>query len=440
MNCMVLGSGGREHALAWKLAQSPLVEMLYVAPGNPGTAQLKTACGPRVQNIALSVHDTEGIIRALKQYAIHLLVIGPEDPLVNGLHDACRKDKQLDALVIVGPDARGAQLEGSKDVAKRFMARYGIPTAAYQTFTSSQYAQACAFLEQMAPPYVLKADGLAAGKGVLIPTTLEEAKTQLKEMMGGKFGEAGDKVVIEQFLDGIEVSVFVLTDGVHFALLPEAKDYKRIGDGNTGLNTGGMGAVSPVVFADSAFMEKVKTRIIAPTLAGLAQEQIDYRGFIFFGLMNVAGDPYVIEYNVRMGDPETEAVMMRLEGDFARACYSLGAQTLHLAPLGCAPQAAVTVVGVSAGYPEAYAKGKEISMPEAAVASDSVVFHMGTALRDGTLVTSGGRVLAASSVAPTVDQAREAAYRTMAQVTFEGLNYRSDIGQDLLAYGHEGID
>lgn len=423
MRIMVLGSGGREHALVWKLAQSAEVEALFAAPGNPGMAPLATL-------VPLKVNDFEQVKQALLDNQIDTLVVGPEDPLVNGIADFCANDSLLQKVNVIGPSAKGAQLEGSKDFAKQFLKRHHIPTAGYETFTAAQYAQACAFLDTLQPPYVLKADGLAAGKGVLIPLTLDQAKSDLKELMGGKFGDAGNKVVIEEFLKGIEVSVFVLTDGKNYKILPEAKDYKRIGEHDTGLNTGGMGAVSPVSFVNKEFMDKVEDRIIKPTIDGLAQEQISYKGFIFLGLMNCQGDPYVIEYNVRMGDPETEVVMMRLEGDLAEAFAAVGKGTLDRVPLCAGKHAAVTVVGVSGGYPESYPKGKIITGADSL--TEGTLFHMGTSLKDGNLVTSGGRVLALSAMAATPLEARVKAYEQLKKLSFEGLYYRKDIGLDLL--------
>lgn len=420
---MVLGSGGREHALAWKLAQSNKVTALFAAPGNPGMASIATL-------VPLKTTDFEQIKQALLAHRIDILVVGPEDPLVNGIADYCTADPLLQHLTVIGPSARGAQLEGSKDFAKQFLQRHAIPTAAYKTFTMAEYEPACAFLETLPAPYVLKADGLAAGKGVLIPLTLSQAQSDLRELMDGKFGTAGHKVVIEEFLKGIEVSVFVLTDGIHYKILPEAKDYKRIGEHDTGLNTGGMGAVSPVPFADRAFMEKVEQRIVIPTIEGLRQDGIPYKGFLFLGLMNCQGNPYVIEYNVRMGDPETEAVMMRLEGDLAEAFAAVGTGTLDQVALGASARAAVTVVGVSGGYPEAYAKGKEIT--GTADLTDGMLFHMGTALHEGKTVTSGGRVLALSVLAADARTARQKAYEQWEHVHFEGLYFRRDIGMDVI--------
>lgn len=431
MNILVLGSGGREHALVWKLAQSAHTETIFAAPGNPGMRKVMTQSGP-VITIPLDLSDFESIGKAVLGHGINLLVVGPEEPLVKGLRDYFESVPALRAVTIVGPGKEGARLEGSKDFAKRFMARHDIPTAAYRTFNAGEYEAACLFLNTLKPPYVLKADGLAAGKGVLIPLTLQQATQDLKELMGGKFGKAGEKVVIEEYLTGIEVSVFVLTDGKNYKILPEAKDYKRIGEHDTGPNTGGMGAVSPVVFADAPFMKKVEERIILPTIRGLAAEGIDYRGFIFFGLMNCQGDPFVIEYNVRMGDPETEAVMLRLGGDLAMACLSLGTQSLDSVPLSAGNMAAVTVVCVSGGYPDTYKKGYPISGLENV--TGVTAFHMGTTDQSG-LVTAGGRVLALSALGADPEEARRIVYSQIHRVSFNGIYYRNDIGLDLIEYG-----
>lgn len=434
MKVLVLGSGGREHALAWKLAQSPLVEDLYVGPGNPGTSSLMLTNGKRVQNVVLSLGDFQSVKKVLLLYGIDMLVVGPEEPLVLGIRDFCRDQKELGHVLVIGPDSKGARLEGSKDYAKRFMTDWGIPTARYRTFSAEQYDQACLFLSSLNPPYVLKADGLAAGKGVVVETDIEKARQCLKEMMEGKFGAAGKKVVVEEFLRGIEVSVFILTDGIHYSILPEAKDYKRIGEYDTGLNTGGMGAVSPVPFADAAFMKKVEERIIKPTLKGLSHEGCDYRGFLFFGLMNCGGDPYVIEYNVRMGDPETESVMMRLVGDLAKACLSLGDRTLEREALSADSNHTLTVVAVSGGYPGSYVKGYEIEGLDQIC--DATVFHMGTASDQGT-VTAGGRVLAVTAAGPTLTAARQKAYRQLSLISYRDMYYRPDIGEDLMNMKNE---
>ncbi|NLA15205.1 MAG: phosphoribosylamine--glycine ligase [Bacteroidales bacterium] len=445
MRILVLGSGGREHALAWKLAQSSLVQALFIAPGNAGTQSLTLANGNKAQNIALSPNHFPSVKEALIQHRVDMMVVGPEAPLVKGITDYCREQEELKDLLVVGPDKKGALLEGSKDYAKQFMNTYGIPTASSCTFTADQYNQASQYLETLQPPYVLKADGLAAGKGVIIEPDRKTAGKSLKEMMSGKFGEAGDKVVIESFLEGIEVSVFILTDGVHYKILPNAKDYKRIGHGNTGLNTGGMGAVSPVPFADALFMKKVEERIIRPTLKGLQAEGCLYKGFLFFGLMNCNGDPHVIEYNVRMGDPETQSVMMCLQGDLAAACMSLQTGTLQNTDLTTGTDHCVTVVAAMEGYPGSYTKGHLIEGLYKVKKAE--VFHMGTAEASSgraeasssrvvtsgrRVVTSGGRVLAVSAVGSGLVEARERAYEQLLQVKFEGMYYREDIGCDLI--------
>jgi phosphoribosylamine--glycine ligase len=429
MKVLVLGSGGREHALAWKLAQSPLVSDLFVGPGNPGTSSLTLTNGKQVQNVALVTNDFQSVENVLLQYAIDMLVVGPEEPLVMGITDFCKNREGLENLLVIGPDSRGASLEGSKDHAKAFMTACRIPTALYRTFTCGQYAEACLYLDSLEPPYVLKADGLAAGKGVLIEPDLVKARAGLKEMMEGKFGAAGNKVVVEQFLRGTEVSVFILTDGTHYKILPEAKDYKRIGERDQGPNTGGMGAVSPVPFADRSFMKKVEERIIRPTLEGLARKGCDYRGFLFFGLINCNGDPYVIEYNVRMGDEETESVMMRLQGDLAAACYSLKTKTLDKMSLSAAENHCVTVVAVSGGYPGTYQKGYAIKGLDQV--KEANVFHMGTSTTP-QIVTKGGRVLAVSATGPTLLSARELAYRELSLIAYTDMVYRNDIGEDLM--------
>lgn len=431
MNVLVLGSGGREHAIAWKIKQSEKCEKLFCMPGNPGTALIAT-------NLAGGVNDFDAIKGAVLDNAIDIVVVGPEDPLVNGLRDKFAADSQLANVLFVGPSQRGAMLEGSKDFAKEFMSRHGIPTASYRSFTSTDIDQADKFLESLQAPYVLKADGLAAGKGVLIPETLEEAKASLREMLGGMFGAAGNTVVIEEFLRGIEVSVFVLTDGKDYLILPEAKDYKRIGVGDKGLNTGGMGAVSPVGFADAQFMEKVEERIIKPTVNGLAADGIDYRGFIFIGLMNCNGDPYVIEYNVRMGDPETEAVMTRIDSDLLSHLEAAAKGELAGEKMVISEEGALTVVCVSGGYPQSYGKGYEIFGSEylerSSVEDKIKIFHAGTSMKEGKLVTSGGRVLAVTVNGKGIEKSREVVYPEIDKIMYTNKYYRSDIGLDLLKY------
>ena len=431
MNVLVLGSGGREHAIAWKVKQSKNCTNLYCLPGNPGTAQIAT-------NVAAGVKDFEAIKKCVLENNIEIVICGPEDPLVFGLKDMFAADEQLKDVLFVGPSKLGAQLEGSKDFAKEFMVRHNIPTAAYKSFTKETLAEADAFLEQLEAPYVLKADGLAAGKGVLILEDLEEAKAELRNMMGGKFGEAGNTVVIEQFLKGIEVSVFVLTSGKDYLILPEAKDYKRIGEGDKGLNTGGMGAVSPVVFADAEFMSKVEERIIKPTVEGFAKDNIDYKGFVFIGLMNCGGDPYVIEYNVRMGDPETEAVMTRIDSDLLSHLVAAAKGDLSGEKMEISKNGALTVVCVSGGYPEEYKKGLEMGGSEYLYSntpdSKIKVFHAGTAMKDGKLVTSGGRVLAITVNGEGIEKQRETIYAEIAKIEYEGKYCRRDIGLDLLNY------
>ncbi len=425
MNILLLGSGGRESALAYKISRSPLCTRLFIAPGNGGTDAYGT-------NIILKPTDFEAVAAVVERENIDLLVVGNEDPLVAGIRDffASRRPE----LLIVGPGADGAALEGSKDFAKQFMMEMGIPTAAYRSFTADTLAEGEAFLETLQPPYVLKADGLAAGKGVLIVPTLEEAKAALKEMLSGMFGGASATVVIEEFLSGIECSVFVLTDGKGgYRILPVAKDYKRIGEGDTGPNTGGMGAVSPVVFADDVFMKKVEERIVVPTLEGLRRRGIDYRGFIFLGLINVKGEPMVIEYNVRMGDPETEAVMLRVASDLVPALVGAAKGELGDVALEHEPRAAVTVMAVSGGYPGSYPKGKEITGLDKIDTEVTVPFHAGTTRdADGRLVTSGGRVIAFSSLGNTVGEALDRSFKAIETVDFDGKYYRHDIGADLL--------
>jgi len=422
-NILVLGSGGREHALAWKLAQSAGAHV-FIAPGNAGTAQVGS-------NVNIKLSDFESIKRFCLNQHINLVVVGPEQPLVDGIVDFFKGDEALRSVRIIGPDKKGAQLEGSKAFAKDFMEKYGVPTAKCLKVDKSNLDEGVHFLESLKAPYVLKADGLAAGKGVLILNDLSEAKAELSNMLDGKFGAASAKVVIEEFLKGIEVSVFVLTDGEHHVLLPEAKDYKRIGDGDTGLNTGGMGAVSPVPFCTPEFLNRVEERIVKPTLNGLKVEMIDYKGFIFLGLMNDGGNPYVIEYNVRMGDPETEAVMTRIEGDFAdllEACADGRLDEVHYAK---SDKTAVSVMMVSGGYPEAYQKGMRMSGLDKL--RDVVVFHAGTAFdSEQQTVTAGGRVIAVTAHGNSIEEARDIAYREVEKIHFEGVNYRHDIGLDLI--------
>lgn len=426
MNILLLGSGGREHALAWRIARSPRLSQLFIAPGNPGMSLYGT-CMPRI-----GVTDFAAIAALIRREHIELLVVGPEVPLVEGIVDYLHGEAGLTDLLIVGPDAKGAQLEGSKDFSKAFMQRYGIPTADYRTFDKSTLSEAIDYLKTLQPPYVLKADGLAAGKGVIISESLEEAERELRGLLSGRFGSASTRVVIEEYLHGIECSVFIATDGSDWRVLPVAKDYKRIGEGDTGLNTGGMGSVSPVIFADEAFMQRVEERVIRPTIEGLRAEGIDYRGFIFAGLMNVGGDPYVIEYNCRMGDPETESVMLRIDSDFVDLLERMARGHLGDYHLEESSQYAATVVLVSEGYPESYAKGIPISYPHAPT-FDSLLFHAGTSRDDsGHLVTSGGRVLTASCLGSTLAEALERCYKLADCVQYTGKTLRRDIGQDLL--------
>jgi len=425
MNVLILGSGGREHAFAWKIAQSKKLENLYIAPGNAGTS----LCGT---NVNISVNDFEAIKQLVWEKAIDLVLVGPEDPLVKGIHDFFLQDEILKDIPVIGPKMDGAILEGSKDYSKQFMIRHGIPTARFKSFSKTNLNESSQFLETLQPPYVLKADGLAAGKGVLILNDLEEAKKELTQMLNGKFGDAGNTVVIEEFLHGIELSVFVLTDGVSYKLLPEAKDYKRIRDNDEGLNTGGMGAISPVPFVDKTFLDKVESKIVQPTIDGLRKDGIDYRGFIFIGLMNNNGEPSVIEYNCRMGDPETEVVIPRIKSDFLELLEAVGNQTLNQQTFELDERTCATVMLVAGGYPEEYEKGDVISGLENSF--DSLVFHAGTKLDGQNIVTNGGRVIAVSSFGNTINDAAQKSYSSISKIKWNKMFFRKDIGKDLLKY------
>jgi len=423
MNILILGSGGREHALAWKLNQSPKLTKLFIAPGNAGTADIG-------KNIPIGVNDFESIKKAVLSENIDMLIVGPEDPLVNGIHDFFLTDSELKDVPVIGPQKAAAALEGSKEFAKEFLFRHHIPTAAYQSFTSDNLKEGYAFLETLKPPYVLKADGLAAGKGVVILNNIEEAKEELKSMLiDAKFGDASAKVVIEEFLAGIELSVFVLTDGLGYKVLPTAKDYKRIGEGDTGLNTGGMGAISPVPFADDEFMNKIHDRIVKPTVDGLKKDNLPYMGFIFIGLIKVGDDPFVIEYNVRMGDPETEVVIPRIKNDLVEVFQAVADQSLDAIDLELDERTATTVMLVSGGYPEIYEKGKIITGFENV--GDSIVFHAGTDSVDDNVVTNGGRVMAITSYGTDFKEALQKSYQNIKKIHFDKMNFRKDIGFDL---------
>ncbi|WP_452232836.1 phosphoribosylamine--glycine ligase [Lacinutrix sp. MEBiC02595] len=423
MTILILGSGGREHTFAWKISQSPLCKNLYVAPGNSGTAEIAT-------NIDIGVTDFQSIKTFVLAHAVDMIVVGPEDPLVQGIHDFFLQDEALKHVAVIGPEKAAAELEGSKEFAKEFLYRHNIPTAAYQSFNAGNVEAGYAFLETLKAPYVLKADGLAAGKGVLILNDLDEAKAELKSMLvDAKFGAASNKVVIEEFLDGIELSCFVLSDGKNYKILPTAKDYKRIGEGDTGLNTGGMGAISPVPFATDEFLSKIEERIVKPTISGLQKDNLPYKGFVFIGIIKVGDDPKVIEYNVRMGDPETEVVLPRLKNDLVEIFQAIANQTLDQIEIEIDERAATTVMLVSGGYPEAYEKGKEITGIKDI--TDSIAFHAGAKLIDGKVVTSGGRVMAITSYGNTYQEAIKKSYQSIDKLHFDKMNYRKDIGFDL---------
>ena len=424
MTILLLGSGGREHALAWKMLQSPNCSQLFVAPGNAGTETI-------AKNVNLNILDFEAIKTFVIQENVEMVVVGPEDPLVHGIYDFFKHDSELKNIPVIGPSKMGAQLEGSKEFAKQFLVKHNIPTAGYESFTAQTVEKGCAFLETLQPPYVLKADGLAAGKGVLIIKDLAEAKEELRNMLvSQKFGAASSKVVIEEFLDGIELSCFVLTDGKNYKILPTAKDYKRIGEGDTGLNTGGMGAVSPVPFADEILLEKIETRIVKPTIAGLQKDEIEYKGFVFIGLINVKGEPIVIEYNVRLGDPETEVVIPRIKSDLVELFQAVANEKLNEIALEIDSRSATTVMLVSGGYPEDYKKGKIISGLENI--HDSIVFHAGTKLENGKILSNGGRVLAVTAFGDTFQEAIKKSYQNIEKLYFDKMYFRKDIGRDLL--------
>ena len=423
MNVLILGSGGREHTFAWKIAQSDLCDDLYVAPGNSGTAEI-------ANNVEVGVNDFQAIKKTVLENNIQMVVVGPEDPLVKGVHDFFLNDSELSHVNVIGPEAEAAQLEGSKEFAKEFMSRHSIPTAAYKSFTKENVEEGYEFLETLNAPYVLKADGLAAGKGVLILNDINEAKVELKQMLvDAKFGKASTKVVIEEFLDGIELSCFVLTDGKNYKIFPTAKDYKRIGEGDTGLNTGGMGAISPVPFADDEFMQKIEDSIVKPTIDGLQKDNLPYKGFVFIGLIKVGNDPFVIEYNVRMGDPETEVVFPRLKSDLLELLKACGNKTLDQFEVSIEERAAVTVMLVSGGYPEAYEKGKEITGTNDV--HDSILFHAGAKNEGGKIVTSGGRVMAVTSYGNDYNEALKKSYQNIEKLHFDKMYYRKDLGFDL---------